>query len=87
MRGTPSGPTIKPLGHPLLVGGGGARIAGELYIDDNDPTQIAGLTWVLNNKSGRYGVHHTRKSDHLANVAELFRRYQVPVEIDFIQER
>jgi len=49
MRGTPLNTNVKPLGHPLLVGGAGARIGGELYIDQSDE---GGLTWVLDNRSG-----------------------------------
>ena len=87
MRGTPLGSSVKSLGHPLLVNGGSARISGELYIDDSEDPDSSDLTWILNNKSGRYGVHKTRKSEHLENVAALFRRYQVPVETDFMEGR
>jgi hypothetical protein len=80
MRGIPLNPNVKPLGHPLLVGGGPARIAGEIYVDYDDDGQ---LTWVLNNKSGRYGIHSSRQRDHLENVAAEFRRQRLKVKIDF----
>lgn len=40
------------LGHPSLVGAMPARIAGEMFFDPEE----AGGTWVLSNKSGRYGL-------------------------------
>jgi hypothetical protein len=83
MRGVPLSPTVKPLGHPLLVGGAGARIGGEIYIDTSDTK----LTWVLNNQSGRYGLHKSRTSEHLDNAAGLVRRYQLRIETDFIPIR
>ncbi|MGY3511700.1 hypothetical protein [Bradyrhizobium lupini] len=81
MRGTPLGATVKPLGHPLLVNGSGGRIGGELYIDDGDDDA---LTWVLNNQSGRYGLHADRKSKHLDNAADRFRLYKLPIVAEFI---
>jgi hypothetical protein len=83
MRGVPLNGNVKPLGHPLLVGGKPARIAGELYLDTAD--ENGQLTWVLNNRSGRYGVHRSREKAHLENVADLFRKYGLPVQTDFFQ--
>jgi len=82
MKGVPLNGNVKPLGHPLLVNGAPGRIAGELYIDK---TVEGDLTWVLNNKSGRYGVHPTRRRVHLENVADLLRRYGLPVETEFFE--
>jgi hypothetical protein len=83
MRGVPLDGTVKPLGHPLLVDGATARIAGELRLDT---TAIDGqLVWILNNRSGRYGLHNTRTQMHLENVAELLRRYGIPVETEFFE--
>jgi hypothetical protein len=81
MRGMPLNSSVKPLGHPLLVGGEPARIAGELYLDRSGD---GALTWVLTNRSGRYGIHRSRTGAQLANVAEVFRSYQLPVVTDFI---
>jgi len=81
MRGIPLNASVKPLGHPLLVGGIGARIGGELYLDDDSS---GGLTWILDNKSGRYGTHRSRTPTHLENAAELFRRYRVSVDTDYL---
>jgi len=82
MRGIPLNGNVKPLGHPLLVGGSSARIAGELYLDLKDGSD---LVWVLNNRSGRYGMHKSRKLEHLENVAELLRRYGLEVETEFFE--
>jgi hypothetical protein len=83
MRGIPLNGSVKPLGHPLLVGGASARIAGELYLDVDESGQS--LHWVLNNRSGRYGMHKSRTPEHLENVAELLRRYGIEVETEFFE--
>lgn len=85
MRGVPLNGNVKPLGHPLLVGGRAARIAGELYLDTVSGDRE--LTWVLNNRSGRYGIHRSRNRSHLENVANLFRKYGLPVQTDFFEVR
>ncbi|WP_152621298.1 hypothetical protein [Bradyrhizobium japonicum] len=82
MRGIPLSGNVKPLGHPLLVNGSGARIAGELYLDRNEDDA---LIWVLNNRSGRYGMHRSRTRAHLDNAAELLRRYGVIVQAEFFE--
>jgi hypothetical protein len=83
MKGVPLNGNVKPLGHPLLVNGEAARIAGELYLDCK--VIDADLTWVLNNRSGRYGVHRTRTTSHLENAADLFRRYGLKVETEYFE--
>lgn len=51
-RGCPSHPADeKKLGHPTLVNCGMARIAGELYLDEEESGD---LVWMLNASSGRY---------------------------------
>ncbi|MEO5347268.1 MAG: hypothetical protein H7834_12970 [Magnetococcus sp. YQC-9] len=56
--------TIKT-GHPNLIGGARARIAGELFYSD------AGL-WVVNNKSGRYSKWaESRNRNHLKNACNF----------------
>ncbi len=69
LDGTPRKPgsAERALGHPTLVDGGQARIAGELHWSASEGV------WKLTNKSGRYG----RRPDAgvlLANVAEIFQR-------------
>lgn len=83
MRGIPLNGNVKPLGHPLLVNGAGARIAGELYLDHTNGE--GDLIWVLNNRSGRYGMHKSRTREHLQNAAELLRRYGLDVQTDFFE--
>lgn len=68
---------VHGLGHPLLAGDEGARIAGELYIDMGSN----GLTWVLSNQSGRFGYDRTEAQ--LRNVAQLFANFGVTVDIDY----
>lgn len=68
------------LGHPSLVGCGEARIAGELYLDETGSS----VAWVLNNKSGRYGLHPTRTPHHLRRVADMLRDAGVPVVEHFL---
>lgn len=82
MRGIPLSGSVKPLGHPLLVDGAGGRIAGELHLDK---VSEAALIWVLNNRSGRYGMHQSRTHMHLDNVAELLLRYGIEVETEFFE--
>jgi hypothetical protein len=64
------------LGHPALLNDNEARISGELYLEDG--------AWVINNKSGRFGFLDDRCEAHLSNVSEIFRRYGLVVEIDFL---
>jgi hypothetical protein len=52
-------------GHPLLVGGGPARISGELTYD------VASDALIVNNKSGRYSRYEDRNTDHLANALSI----------------
>lgn len=55
------------LGHPSLVGGGVARIAGELSYEPETET------WYLTNRSGRFGANVGRSPDQLEEVAKRFR--------------
>jgi hypothetical protein len=58
------------IGHPALVEGKSARIAGELFLDRN----AVGQPWTIANRSGRYGrVAGKREPRHLENVAKEFR--------------
>lgn len=70
------------LGHPSLVNGVPARIAGELYFDANgSPTQPR---WYISNNSGRYSWQPSRRRTHLENVRDVFASYQIPLTIDWI---
>ena len=69
-------PGVDKLGHPALVEGKEARIAGELYLDEGH--------WQINNKSGRFGFLSDRSIFHLENVAAMFNQYGLEVGIDFI---
>ena len=70
---------LAKLGHPSLVGGGKARIGGELIFDPDATPPI----WYLNNKSGRYGLRADRTVAHLRNVQKLFREHGLEFQIDF----
>jgi len=72
-------PTIgyDKLGHPSLVGGQAGRIGGEIYMDAEEERPY----WIINNRSGRYGLHHTRKYIHLKNVANRFRTFGIELKI------
>jgi hypothetical protein len=70
----------KKLGHPTLVNGGPARVAGELAIEE-----ISGkFRWVINCSSGRYCSDERRRPSiaHLANIVDLFRGFGVAVMPD-----
>jgi hypothetical protein len=68
-RGFPSHPADeKKLGHPTLLGGGKARMAGELFLDvDNGKLQ-----WYVSCGSGRYCRETPPTSDQQHNVHSLF---------------
>ena len=72
------------IGHPAQVGGGRARISGELkYISDPDDKLFG--KFVINNASGRYGKFVDRNKGQMENVAELFRKAGLDVEIKYKQ--
>jgi hypothetical protein len=71
----------KKLGHPTLIAGGQARIAGELAIEE-----ISGrFRWVINCSSGRYCYDEALrpKVHQLINIVGLFKRFGVAVMPDF----
>jgi hypothetical protein len=68
------------LGHPALVGCSNARIGGEILFD---PTRIPS-SWIINNKSGRYGVHPSRTAAHLDNVKGQFSALGINLVARFI---
>jgi hypothetical protein len=66
----PDPKTGKPLfrSHPLLLGGGPARVCGQLGYDSEDDC------FVLDDRSGRYSRYVDRKPEHLEAAAEVFRQ-------------
>jgi hypothetical protein len=68
------------LGHPSLVGCASARIGGEIFFDSTR----APPGWIINNKSGRYGVHPSRTLAHLKNVAGQFAGFGISLTTHFI---
>lgn len=68
----------KKLGHPTLLNGGHARIAGELAFDEDGPI----LVWVLNANSGRYCRQKPPTLAQLESIADLFRSHGVKVIVD-----
>jgi hypothetical protein len=69
---------IQKLGHPSLINGDPGRIAGEIYFGINESTY-----WIINNRSGRYGLHKSRTYMHLKNVANKFRSYGIELKIQY----
>jgi len=72
------------IGHPAQLGGGRGRISGELKYtsDPNDP--LSGK-FLINNASGRYSKFVDRNKEKMENVAELFRKAGLDVEIQYKQ--
>ncbi len=71
----------KKLGHPTLINGQGARIAGELAIEF-----LSGrFRWVINCSSGRYCYEEALRPTvaHLNNVVSLFKQHGVSVMPDY----
>jgi hypothetical protein len=71
--------TQAKLGHPALINCSAARIAGEIYFDygASDPS------WIINNKSGRYGRDTSRTKAHLESVVLVFDGYGIKLSPDF----
>lgn len=82
IRRMPSHPSLTPLGHPALVGGRAARIAGEITLDVDDEGRPQ---WMLTNRSGRYGIHPSRRPEHLENVARRFGDYDILLRVQYIR--
>lgn len=61
------------IGHPSLVGGGRARISGELLFEA-DPNKPLSGKFYINNVSGRFSQFADRDGEKLKNAARLFRR-------------
>ncbi|WP_231890026.1 type III effector protein [Ralstonia solanacearum] len=63
-------------GHPLLVGGGNARICGEFQLDAQ-----SGKLKVIN-KSGRYSRYEDRNEAHLLEVGAVVRQAVAPLGLE-----
>jgi hypothetical protein len=74
------------LGHPALISCEAGRIGGEIKFLRASQTRKNDL-WVINNGSGRYGLHPNRTEKHLSNVAARFLSFGMKFLIDFIQPR
>jgi len=72
-------PGYSKLGHPALVGGAAARIAGEIICDLGQNPGV----WYINNRSGRYGINVGRTPKQLANAAAEFAQLGVHLQTDF----
>jgi len=68
IRDTPMDPGHQRLGHPSLVRGANARIAGEIFFD----IRAEFPAWVITNGSGRYGLREGRSPAQLSNVSQKF---------------
>lgn len=69
---------VKKLGHPTLVNGGVARVAGELFLDDWDDK----LSWFVNVGSGRYCRSLQPTQANCDGVLGLFREL-IGVEVQW----
>lgn len=77
---TPTGKQLQYMGHPTLVGGGRARIAGELLWFQTDPKDPSSGKFYINNYSGRFSLFADRNEAQLQRVAELFEQAGLTVE-------
>lgn len=66
------------LGHPSLVRCENARIGGEIYFDQTIES------WVINNRSGRYGAHPSRNRQQLERVANRFSEHGINLSVEFV---
>jgi hypothetical protein len=69
----------RKLGHPCLVNGVEARIAGEFFLDESERGD---LVWYVNVKSGRYCRDRRPTKKHQENVLGHFRN-MIDAEIQF----
>lgn len=71
---------VTKLGHPSLIDGREARVAGELGLDAPNGS----LEWVLNGHSGRYCRVQPPTPGQLDNVAARFRSLGMTLEVDYL---
>jgi hypothetical protein len=69
------------LGHPSLVQGEPARIAGEIRYLRATPTRTP--LWIINNISWRYGLYEDRTEAQLKEVAAEFQRRGITLQAEF----
>jgi hypothetical protein len=70
----------KKLGHPTLLDGGSARIAGELVLDLHEGK----LHWVFNAASGRYCREKPPTQRQVDAAANLVRGMGLEVTVDYL---
>ena len=70
------------VGHPTQLGGGRARISGELKFISSSNAPSFGK-FLINNASGRYSKFIDRNERQMEKVAELFRKAGLDVEIKY----
>ena len=68
------------LGHPTLLDGGDARIAGELALDLDGNR----LLWVLNANSGRYCKQKPPSKRQVDATAKLIRDMGLDIQVDYL---
>ncbi|MBX3568568.1 MAG: hypothetical protein KF914_10950 [Rhizobiaceae bacterium] len=68
----------RKLGHPCLVAGGAARIAGELFLQHRNGAMV----WFMNVNSGRYCYDNPPSDVQIRNAAAMFLQRGLPVEVD-----
>lgn len=74
----------KKLGHPCLLLGEAARIAGELFLDRDESGD---LKWYVNTNSGRFCRESPPTKTQERNVVELFKSFTgLDVVLDDIEE-
>jgi adenylate cyclase len=62
----------KKLGHPTLIEGRAARIAGQLFLDG---PESGPLNWYIDDNSGRYCRELKPSTENKSSVLSLFRSY------------
>lgn len=68
------------LGHPTLVDCGLGRIAGEICLQEDNGNPF----WEISNASGRYGIHPSRRVEHLLAVKDDFGKLGINLVPRFI---
>jgi hypothetical protein len=70
------------LGHPALIGGRRARIAGEITWSPGGRNSKP--RWIISNKSGRYGIRPDIAASHLRAANDLFASYGLEFDVHYI---
>ena len=75
---------LRKFGHPTLVDGQPARIAGEILLEYDEESKT--FAWEINAKSGRYNKGAERTEAHLNNVAEALSKLDVNLSLQPYRE-